>query len=116
MQKIYWKTGVLVTLGCAAAVSLSVAQVTQVAPNNSTVVQVPAPAQSPVASKATAAPQPAARVKPTIPAPGPLPTGALDLVSGMPAAVDKNNLYSEIAAAKLSPNVAGALEIGRAHV
>ena len=93
MQKIYWKTGVLATLGCAAAVSLSVAQV---APNNSTVVQVPAPAQLPPASKTASTPQPAARVKPTIPAPGPLPTGALDLVSGMPAAVDKNNLYSEI--------------------
>ena len=117
MQKIYWKTGVLATLGCAAAVSLSVAQV---APNNSTVVQVPAPAPaqlpdaskttSPAASNTTATPQPAARVKPTIPAAGPLPNGALDIVSGMPPAVDKNNLYSEIAATKLSPNVAGALE------
>ena len=45
-----------------------------------------------------------------IPPPGPLPTGALDLVSGMPVVVDKNNLYSEIASIKLSPNVAGALE------
>ena len=45
-----------------------------------------------------------------IPPPGPLPSGTLDLVSGMPAAIDKNNLYSEIASSKLSPNVAGALE------
>ena len=31
-------------------------------------------------------------------------------VSGMPAIVDKNNLYSEIAAGRMSPAVAGALE------
>jgi len=31
------------------------------------------------------------------------------MVSGMPPAIDKVNLYSEIASGKLSPNVTGAL-------
>ncbi|MDB5944060.1 MAG: hypothetical protein JWQ13_3626 [Ramlibacter sp.] len=35
---------------------------------------------------------------------------AVQTVPGMPAVVDRNNLYSEIAAGKLSPAVAGALE------
>ena len=48
--------------------------------------------------------------KSVIPPPGPMPTGVFDMVSGMPAAVDVNNLYSEIASSKLSSNVAGALE------
>ena len=95
MQKIFWKTGVLATLGCAVAVSLSVAQT--------------GPVAAPAVAKA-ATPPSTVRAQPLIPPPGPLPTGALDLVSGMPAAVDKTNLYSEIASTKLSPNVAGALE------
>ena len=72
-------------------------------------------AQTTTATTTTAPTSPAKPVaaqsaKPFIPPPGPMPTGALDMVSGMPAAVDKNNLYSEIAASKLSANVAGALE------
>ena len=49
-------------------------------------------------------------VKLIIPPPGPMPTGVLDMVSGMPVAVDKNNIYSEIASNKASPNLAGALD------
>jgi YVTN family beta-propeller protein len=35
---------------------------------------------------------------------------AVDVVAGMPAAADPNNLYSEIAAGRMSPAVAGSLE------
>ena len=94
MRKIYWITGILATFGSAAAVSFSMAQT------------VPANPAYPV----TSAPPSTGRAKSVIPPPGPLPSGTLDLVSGMPAAIDKNNLYSEIASSKLSPNVAGALE------
>ena len=38
------------------------------------------------------------------------PGAGIEVVVGMPAVVDKNNLYSEIAAGRLSPAVAGALE------
>jgi len=37
-------------------------------------------------------------------------SATVDVVAGMPAAVDPNNLYSEIAAGRMSPAVAGALE------
>ena len=78
MRKNYWKAGLVTVLGCAAAVSMSLAQTTY--------------------------------SKPVIPPPGPMPTGVVDMFSGMPPAVDKTNLYSEIASSKLSANVAGALE------
>eukprot|EP01036_Dinobryon_divergens_P001944 gene1944-2557_t len=48
--------------------------------------------------------------KPVIPPAGPLLTGVVDMFSGMPPAIDKTNLYSEIASGKLSAHVAGALE------
>ncbi len=78
MRKNYWKAGLVSVLGCAAAVSMSVAQT--------------------------------ASSKYVIPPPGPMPTGVVDMFSGMPPAVEKINLYSEIASSKLSPSVAGALE------
>lgn len=84
MIKTYWKTAVLAALGCFAIAALS-------------------QAQNVVAPAATAKKQ-------TIPPAGPAPTGSVDMFSGMPPALDKANLYSEIASNKLSPNVAGALE------
>ena len=73
MRKIYWITGILATFGSAAAVSFSMAQT------------VPANPAYPV----TSAPPSTGRAKSVIPPPGPLPSGTLDLVSGMPAAIDK---------------------------
>ena len=84
MFKTYWKTAALAALGCFAIAALSQAQ------------NVVAPA--------------AATKKQTIPPAGPAPTGSVDMFTGMPPALDKTNLYSEIASNKLSPNVAGALE------
>ena len=97
-------------MGCAAAVSLVVAQTPaqNPAPNqapNSTVALPDAPVAKPYAAA-----KPAVAAKSVIPPPGPLPTGTLDMVSSMPPAVNPANLYSEIASNKLSPNVAGALE------
>ncbi len=37
-------------------------------------------------------------------------SATVDVVAGMPAALDPNNLYSETAAGRMSPTVAGALE------
>jgi YVTN family beta-propeller protein len=37
-------------------------------------------------------------------------SAAVDVVAGMPAALDPNNLYSEIATGRMSPAVAGSLE------
>lgn len=43
-------------------------------------------------------------------APAPAPKSAVATVPGMPPVVDRNNLYSETTAGKMSPAVAGALE------
>ena len=96
MRKNYSLAEVMSTLGCMAAVSLAAAQTSATAP-------------TPTAKPAVAAVS-AGYAKQVIPPPGPLPTGSLDMFGGMPPAVDKANLYSEIASGKLSANVAGALE------
>ena len=101
MRKNYWKAGLFAAAGCAAAVSLALAQ-TPGGPSGGT-------SSTATAAKPSATPY-AAPAKSLIPPPGPLPTGALDMFSGMPPAVNPANLYSEIASSKLSPNVAGALE------
>ena len=96
MRKNYSFADVLAALSCAATVSLAAAQ---------TPATTTSPAAKPAASGATAG-----YAKQVIPPPGPMPTGVVDMFSGMPPAIDKTNLYSEIASGKLSPNVAGALE------
>ncbi len=93
MRKNYSLADVLAAVGCVAAVSLAAAQTP------------PSPTAKPAVPGANAG-----YTKQVIPPPGPLSTGPLDMVSGMPPAIDKANLYSEIASGKLSPNVAGALE------
>ncbi len=80
MRKNYSIMAVLAALTCAAAVSLTLAQT----------------AAKP-AIKSEAKPLTAS-------------SAAVDMAAGMPAAVDPNNLYSEIAAGRMSPAVAGALE------
>ncbi len=80
MHTKYSITAALAALTCAAAVSLALAQTAS---------------------------------KPTAKAEGRQPlanTVAAGTVAGMPAALDPNNLYSEIAAGRMSPAVAGALE------
>ena len=65
-----------------------------------------APAKAPSATSAASA-TPAARVD----APAVLPAGAVPVaVEGMPPIIDPNNLYSEVAADRMSPAVAGAME------
>jgi len=100
MHKNYSLADVLVTLVSVAAVSLAAAQTPAAPPATS-----PSPTAKPAVPGATAV-----SAKQVIPPPGPLPSGPLDMVSGMPPAIDKANLYSETASGKLSPNVAGALE------
>jgi len=66
----------------------------------------PAKAASPVAAPAA----PAASAPAPAPAPGPAAAPPIATVPGMPGVPDRNNLYSEIASDRISPNVAGALE------
>ena len=80
MRKNYSIMAALAALACAAAVSLALAQTAS------------KPAAKP-ASKPLAA-----------------SSAAVDMVAGMPAAIDPNNLYSEIASSRMSPAVAGSLE------
>ena len=49
------------------------------------------------------------------PAPSSASASAVATVPGMPPLVDRNNLYSEINSGKMSPAVAGALELGAIH-
>ena len=83
MRKNYWTVVAVVALGCAAVGSWSFAQ-------TSTQTLTPA-----IAPALTAAIKPGKEI---------------EVVPGMPAVVNKNNLYSEIASGHMSPAVAGALE------
>ena len=114
MRKNHSLAKAVVTLGCAAAMSLAAAQTTATPPADP---GQPAPGTSTSTKEKPAKPAitgatsvSAGYAKQVIPPPGPLSTGLLDMVSGMPPAIDKANLYSEIGVGKLSPNVAGALE------
>jgi len=80
MRKNYSIMAALAALACVATVSLTLAQ--------------------------TAA-KPAIKFEATLPAAS---GAAVDMAAGMPAVVEPNNLYSEIAAGRMSPTVAGALE------
>ena len=99
MRKNYSLAGVLAILACVAAVTLAADQTSATSPS---------PTAKPAIPDASGASAEYAKL--VIPPAGPLSTGPLDMVSGMPSALDKANLYSEIASGKLSPNVAGALE------
>ena len=80
MRKNYSIMAALAALACAAAVSLALAQTA-----------------SKPAHKSESKPLAASGA-------------AVDMVAGMPAAIDPNNLYSEIASSRMSPAVAGSLE------
>lgn len=91
MRKNYGVAAALLAAGLAVAGSWALAQTA-----TSPVTKAAAPTAG---ASATATADPAVK-----------PAGVIDMVSGMPAALDKTNLYSEIAPGRWSPAVSGALE------